>query len=136
MQKAVGFLGIKIAQRVLGKSLARYLPTLGAAIRYHADFAPKGTNANFISLAGPDTVRLRTYERGVEAETPACGTGIVAAGLIAGRTGLVKPPVKVIPASGDTLIVDYHLTADGAEHVTLFGPAAHVFQGELVYRSA
>jgi diaminopimelate epimerase len=107
--------------------------TVGAAIRYHADFAPKGTNANFISVAGPDTVRLRTYERGVEAETPACGTGIVAAGLIAGRTGLVKPPVRVIPASGDILEVDFQLTADGAEHVTLFGPAAHVFRGELIY---
>lgn len=107
--------------------------TLGAAIRYHADFAPKGTNANFISVAGPDTVRLRTYERGVEAETPACGTGIVAAGLIAGRTGLIKPPVKVIPASGDTLVVDFHLTAEGADQVTLFGPAAHVFRGELFY---
>ena len=107
--------------------------TLGAAIRYHADFAPRGTNANFISVEGTDRVRLRTYERGVEAETPACGTGIVAAGLIAGQTGLVKPPVKVIPASGDTLEVDFRLTADGAENVTLLGPAAHVFKGELVY---
>lgn len=106
---------------------------LGAAIRYHADFAPKGTNANFISVEGPDTVRLRTYERGVEAETPACGTGIVAAGLIAGRTGRVTPPVKVIPASGDTLEVDFRLTGEGAEGVTLLGPAAHVFRGELVY---
>lgn len=109
---------------------------LGAAIRYHADFAPKGTNANFISVTAPGTVRLRTYERGVEAETPACGTGIVAAGLIAGRTGLVKPPVNVIPASGDTLVVDFVLTADGAEKVTLFGPAAHVFKGELGYEGA
>ena len=106
---------------------------LGSAIRYHADFAPKGTNANFICVAEPGTVRLRTYERGVEAETPACGTGIVAAGLIAGRTGLVTPPVKVIPASGDTLEVDFQLTPDGAEKVTLLGPAAHVFTGELVY---
>jgi diaminopimelate epimerase len=106
---------------------------LGAAIRYHADFAPQGTNANFISVSDANTIRLRTYERGVEAETPACGTGIVAAGLIAGRTGLVRPPVKVIPASGDTLEVDFQLTADGAEKVTLFGPAAHVYRGELVY---
>jgi len=43
-------------------------------------------------------------------------------------------PVKVIPASGVTLEVNFQLTADGAERVTLFGPAAHVFQGELVYR--
>ena len=60
----------------------------------------------------------------------------MAAGLIAGRTGLVKPPVNVIPASGDTLVVDFVLTADGAEKVTLFGPAAHVFKGELGYEGA
>lgn len=106
---------------------------LGAAIRHHADFAPKGTNANFIQVTGPRSIRLRTYERGVEAETPACGTGIVAAGLIAGRTGRVQAPVEVTPASGDTLEVNYRLTPDGAEDVTLFGPAAHVFRGELEY---
>lgn len=106
---------------------------LGRAIRYHADFAPRGTNANFITVTGPDTVRVRTYERGVEAETLACGTGIVAAALVAGRTGRVAPPVRVQPASGDTLVVDFRLTADGAEQVTLFGPAAHVFRGEMTY---
>ncbi len=107
---------------------------VGAAIRYHADFAPKGTNANFIQVTGPDSLHLRTYERGVEAETPACGTGIVAAGLLAGRSGRVQTPVQVVPASGDTLVVNYRLTADGAEDVTLYGPAAHVFRGELEYR--
>lgn len=107
---------------------------VGAAIRYHPEFAPKGTNANFIQVIGPDCIWLRTYERGVEAETPACGTGIVAAGLLAGRSGRVQPPVKVVPASGDTLVVNYRLTADGAEDVTLYGPAAHVFRGELEYR--
>lgn len=106
---------------------------LGAAIRYHPDFAPRGTNANFIAITGPDALRVRTYERGVEAETPACGTGIVAAALLAGRTGRVQAPVTVVPTSGDTLRVDFRLTADGAEDVTLFGPALHVFRGELVY---
>lgn len=106
---------------------------LGRAIRYHGDFAPKGTNANFAQVIGADTIRLRTYERGVEAETPACGTGIVAAGLLAGRTGRVTTPVRVIPASGDTLEVDFRMTSDGAENVRLTGPSVYVFRGELEY---
>lgn len=106
---------------------------LGRAIRYHADFAPKGTNANFIRLTGADSLRVRTYERGVEAETLACGTGMVACGLIAGKAGLVKTPVKITCASGDVLEVDFAPTPDGATNVTLLGPAAHVFRGELEY---
>jgi len=104
---------------------------LGAAIRYHHDFAPKGTNANFIQVTGSDSLRVRTYERGVEAETLACGTGIVASGLIAGRLGLVKPPVRITAASGDVLEVNYTATAGGATNVTLLGPAVHVFRGVL-----
>jgi len=104
---------------------------LGRAIRHHADFAPKGTNANFIQITGADALRVRTYERGVEAETLACGTGMVACGLIAGKLGLVKTPVKVTCASGDTLEVSFTPTADGAADVTLLGPAVHVFRGEL-----
>lgn len=103
----------------------------GAAIRYHKDFAPKGTNANFIHVTGPSSLRVRTYERGVEAETLACGTGMVAAGLIAGRMGWVKPPVKITCAGGDVLEVNFVLTGDGAQGVTLLGPAVYVFTGEL-----
>jgi len=103
----------------------------GAAIRYHKDFAPKGTNANFIHVTGPSALRIRTYERGVEAETLACGTGIVASGLIAGWMGWVKPPVKITCAGGDVLEVNYTLTSDGAQNVTLLGPAVYVFTGEL-----
>jgi diaminopimelate epimerase len=106
---------------------------LGAAVRYHQDFAPKGTNANFVEVTGPRSLRIRTYERGVEAETQACGTGMVAAGLVAGRMGWVKPPVEITCASGDVIEVNYTLTADGAENVTLLGPAAHVFKGVLEY---
>jgi diaminopimelate epimerase len=107
--------------------------SLGAAIRYHEKFAPKGTNANFIRLDEQSRLHVRTYERGVEAETLACGTGMVACALVAGKLGRVTPPVKVIPASGDLLEVDYQLTADGAANVTLLGPAVHVFQGNLIH---
>ena len=106
---------------------------MGSRIRYHAEFAPAGTNANFIQVAGPDSLRVRTYERGVEGETLACGTGMTACGLIAGKLNLVRPPVKITPASGDPLEVNYELTPDGARNVTLLGPAVHVFQGRLSY---
>ena len=105
----------------------------GAAIRYHPDYAPQGTNANFIEVTGPAALSIRTYERGVEAETLACGTGIVAAALIAGKLGLVTPTVTVTPASGDPIEVNYEVTVDGAEHVTMRGPAVHVFSGTLEY---
>ena len=112
--------------------VARY----GAAIRSHADFAPAGTNANFISVDGPQSLSVRTYERGVEGETLACGTGVVASALIAGKLGWAKPPVSVRCASGDVLEVNYRLTQDGAEEVALLGPAVHVFHGVLTYPRA
>jgi diaminopimelate epimerase len=104
---------------------------LGSGIRYHKDFAPRGTNANFIAVTGPQSLHVRTYERGVEAETLACGTGIVAGALIAVRLGKVRPPVSVTAASGDVLTVDFRPTKDGAENITLVGPAVHVFKGTL-----
>lgn len=107
--------------------------TLGAGIRYHKDFAPAGTNANFICATGRNSITVRTYERGVEDETLACGTGIVASALVAAKLGRVKPPVKVTAASGDVLTVNFDLTADGAGNVTLLGPAVHVFSGTVEY---
>jgi diaminopimelate epimerase len=106
---------------------------MGSAIRYHRDFAPKGTNANFIQITGPDSLRIRTYERGVEAETLACGTGIVASALVSGMNGDVTAPVRVTCASGDVLQVGFVLRGSGAQNVTLLGPAVHVFQGAVVY---
>lgn len=119
---------------VIVKDLAACdVQALGSGIRYHKDFAPKGTNANFIRITGPQSLHIRTYERGVEAETLACGTGIVASALVSGRQGRVNPPVSVTAASGDILTVDFRLTKSGAEDVTLLGPAVHVFKGTLEY---
>ena len=109
------------------------VPALGVAIRSHDDFSPGGTNVNFITVTGSNALRLRTYERGVEAETPACGTGIVASALLAGRAGRVAPPVLITSAGGHELTVDYRLTEEGAEDVTLTGPTEHVFQGAIEY---
>ena len=100
------------------------VPALGAFIRRHDLFAPAGTNADFVQVTGPSSLAIRTYERGVEAETPACGTGITAAALVAQRLGLVRSPVRVASAGGDTLEVDSTLPA-------LTGPAEYVFHGEI-----
>jgi diaminopimelate epimerase len=112
------------------------VPDRGARIRRHPAFAPAGTNANFIEATGPNALRVRTYERGVEAETLACGTGIVASALVAARLGRVSPPVRVTPASGDLLEVGFERKGDTVSGVTLLGPARHVFQGRLAYPGA
>lgn len=106
---------------------------LGAAVRHHTMFAPGGTNVDFMTVTGMNTLRLRTYERGVEAETPSCGTGSVACALVAARQGKVAAPVQVTCAEGDVLNVEFRLTADGAEDVTLSGPAVYVFEGRIEY---
>lgn len=105
----------------------------GSAVRYHRDFAPLGTNVNFMDVSPDGELTVRTYERGVEAETLACGTGVTACGLIAAKRGWVKLPVNIHVAGGDVLTVDGRLTADGAHGVTLTGPAEHVFQGTIEY---
>lgn len=107
---------------------------LGRAIRFHERFRPAGTNVNFVSISGPASLRLRTYERGVEAETLACGTGIVASALCMGRVGRIILPATVIPRSGDTLTVAADVQPDGPiDNVTLAGPAVRVFDGVVPY---
>ncbi len=132
---AYGFVNTGVPHAVIPvKSLADCdVADLGAKVRYHRDFAPRGTNANFIAATGAHSIEVRTYERGVEAETLACGTGITASALVANKLGLVKPPVKVKAASGDVLTIDFKPTAEGAADVTMLGPAVHVFTGILVY---
>ena len=107
------------------------LAGLGPAIRHHPMFAPQGTNVNWMAFTGPDAIAVRTYERGVEAETPACGTGITACALIAARLGRAAPPVRARCRHGDTLIVNFRLSADGFEGLTLQGPAAFTSAGRL-----
>jgi len=108
---------------------------MGRAIRYHEEFSPGGTNANFITVTGDHALRIRTYERGVEGETLACGTGITASALVAARLGKITPPVQVTTAGGDVLTVDFRLSGDEVSELTLLGPARHVFEGVLEYPS-
>jgi len=101
----------------------------GAAIRFHSHFAPKGTNANFIKALNSQTIAIRTYERGVEAETLACGTGVVASALIFHElTGAISP-VQVRVKGGDLLEVGFEKIDGVYKKVTLTGPADFVFDG-------
>jgi diaminopimelate epimerase len=104
---------------------------LGAEIRYHKHFAPKGTNANFVQVLGPNHIRVRTYERGVEGETLACGTGVSACAIIAAKLHNFTPPIKVQVQGGDTLEVDFREENAQFKNVRLTGPADFVFEGEI-----
>lgn len=104
---------------------------LGAGLRYHEAFAPKGTNANFAKVTGPNSITIRTYERGVEDETLACGTGMVACALISHELQGFSSPVSVLVKGGDTLKIGFEKTTDGYTNVTLHGPADFVFSGEV-----
>ena len=105
---------------------------LGAGLRYHEAFAPKGTNANFVKIVGPESIAIRTYERSVEDETLACGTGMVACGLIHHELNGAKSPVAVKVKGGDTLRVGFDEPKPHEyTNVTLFGPADFVFEGQV-----
>ena len=101
----------------------------GSAIRYHKMFLPKGANVNFIEKRGPNKIAVRTYERGVEDETLACGTGIVAGALIFAATANANGPISVIARGGDVLQVGFEKIANQFRDVTLTGPAEFVFEG-------
>jgi diaminopimelate epimerase len=104
---------------------------IGSEIRYHNHFAPKGTNANFVQLLGPNHIRVRTYERGVENETLACGTGVTACALISARVHNFTSPVKIEVQGGDTLEVGFTRKGDEFSEVKLTGPAEFVFEGKI-----
>lgn len=105
----------------------------GAGIRYHAHYQPNGTNANFVGILAPDHLSVRTYERGVEGETLACGTGITACALIHHLQTGAPSPIKIDVQGGDTLAIGFEPGPDQSfTKVTLTGPADFVFEGEIL----
>jgi diaminopimelate epimerase len=103
----------------------------GAAIRHHEKFSPKGTNANFLEKRGPRSIAIRTYERGVEEETLACGTGVVASALIFAQMEKARGPISVLVRGESELMVDFEKDDDRFRNVTLTGPAEFVFEGTI-----
>jgi diaminopimelate epimerase len=100
----------------------------GRAIRCHERFAPQGANVNFAQVEPDGTLTIRTYERGVEAETQACGTGAVAVAVVAARRGWIALPVAVHCAGGCDLVIDCQ-----QGKTALSGNAVKVFDGEIEY---
>ena len=105
--------------------------SLGAKLRHHPMFAPRGANANFVEQRGPHAIAIRTYERGVEDETLACGTGVVASALIFAATENVNGPIEVLVRGGDFLSVNFTREGEAFRNVTLTGPADFVFDGAI-----
>ena len=104
---------------------------LGHEVRFHKHFAPRGTNVNFVQVLGPGKIRVRTYERGVEGETLACGTGVTASAIIASKLHGFASPVTVKVQGGDTLEVSFRESKGAFDDVHLTGPADFVFEGEI-----
>ncbi|MHB1228323.1 MAG: diaminopimelate epimerase [Desulfurivibrionaceae bacterium] len=111
----------------------RQAPVLdwGRTLRFHEHFQPAGTNVNFVQQQGGNGLLVRTYERGVEGETLACGTGAVSSAIIAGLLGQVHPPVTVTTSGGEQLIIHYSLAGQKISDVSLEGPANFIYEGRL-----
>ncbi|OGW75158.1 MAG: diaminopimelate epimerase [Omnitrophica bacterium RBG_13_46_9] len=104
---------------------------MGSKIRYHTLFAPDGTNVDFVEGIDKSTISARTYERGVEDETLACGTGVVASALISHLIAATEQPVNVITKSDEVLKVYFKKDRNNFYDVYLEGKAHIVFEGDL-----
>ncbi|MEI6638869.1 MAG: diaminopimelate epimerase [Chlorobium sp.] len=102
----------------------------GRSIRHRTDIFSEGTNVNFIQINSQDSLSIRTFERGVENETLACGTGAVAAALMSYRLGKIgRTTIRVKVRSGDTLQVQF---SEKMDEVFLIGPAKIVYEGNII----
>jgi diaminopimelate epimerase len=105
---------------------------MGGAVRHHPAFAPAGTNANFAAVLAPGHISIRTFERGVEDETLACGTGMVASALVHHLLTGAPSPIQVDVEGGDTLEIGFEKSGPASfQNVTLTGPADFVFEGDI-----
>jgi len=109
----------------------------GRALRFHEMFAPAGANANFVMVEG-SRIWMRTYERGVEGETLACGTGAVASALIAHTAHALPSPVDVVTRSGEVLSVGFASSGEPGSFRDVFleGPAKMIARGEILPEAA
>ena len=112
---------------VLNDSVDVYI--YGRQIRYHKVFKPAGTNVNFVKVINANTIKVRTYERGVEAETDACGTGSTASAYITNALCKTKFPTKVITRGGDILEID----ADEEGNLYMSGSVTNICEGKIFY---
>ncbi|MBW2140593.1 MAG: diaminopimelate epimerase, partial [Deltaproteobacteria bacterium] len=104
---------------------------LGRSIRFHPHFQPAGINVNFTQVIDRGHLSNRTYERGVEDETLACGTGCIAAGLLAALHGWIDSPTRIMTRGGEELIIHFTKTENGFKDIFLEGPVRIVYNGRL-----
>jgi diaminopimelate epimerase len=102
---------------------------LGKKVRWHKRFQPKGANANFVQVTSKNSISVRTYERGVEDETLACGTGCAASAVISSLVKGLTPPIRVQTRGGTVLTVNFKKKHDEITQLTLSGPARLVYEG-------
>lgn len=103
----------------------------GRTVRFHEQFAPAGANVNFVIAVEDGNLLVRTYERGVEDETMACGTGVVAAAIVAVKQGLTESPVAVTTSGGEQLLVQFAVSGEQITDVYLQGAARLIYEGSL-----
>lgn len=130
---AVDFLNTGVPHAVLFVRSVRSIDVAkqGRAIRYHSAFAPSGTNVNFVEIGRGNRIHVRTYERGVEGETLACGTGVVASSILSNLRRGLRSPILVATRGGDRLRVGFSMVNGQARKVTLQGPARIVYTGVI-----
>lgn len=104
---------------------------IGREIRYHKYFLPGGTNVNFVKITG-EKILIRTYERGVEDETLACGTGAVASAVISSLFFNIEPPVALLTRGGDELVVNFKVEKNDIMNLSLSGPAKITYTGNFL----
>jgi len=104
---------------------------LGSHIRYHGEFSPEGANADFVRIIDKHNIKIRTYERGVEDETLACGTGAVASAIISAEAEKLSSPVTVHTQGGEKLKIYFDLIGGNFRNVYLEGRAQLVFEGVI-----
>jgi diaminopimelate epimerase len=106
------------------------LGTLGPPLRRHPEM-PDGANVNFVARTGASALAIRTWERGVENETLACGSGTVAAAAVAALRDEAAGPIGVKTRSGETLVVDFDRADGGLTAIRLTGDARLLYEGEI-----
>ena len=106
----------------------------GLFIRNHASFAPTGVNYNAVEVIGDGVISVRTFERGVEAETLACGTGATASALAAAKIYGFQAPIKVLTKSSETLEINFKTSKDSFEDVWMAGPAHKIYSGRAEFK--
>ena len=102
---------------------------IGRLVRYAKIFAPAGTNVDFVEVAGKNIIKLRTYERGVENETLACGTGSAASALVFASKSNTSGPIKVHTRGGEILTISFTKEKNTFKDVWLEGRVKIVYKG-------